>query len=156
MSKNSPGGTACVECYANNNTATPLRGAEECLSGHRQYICATCGRMICADVRGTRRARCFMPFGSLEESLLYLRAAEVISGGACAVWEFIYPNGDHRFRIFGSTRERNDFLVSSRKVRPEGDSPVYSTGKYSAPDADQLRYVTKDEMRDYLSRRNDK
>ena len=144
----------CPECYADNprsTRSTPLRGAEACLSGHRQYVCATCGRMICADVRGERRARCFMPFGSIDEARLYLRSAEAISGGPCAIWEFVYPNGDHRFRIFSTIDERDAFLASNRKVRSVSEYPVAETSEYLMPLVSQVRYVTKDEAEKYLS-----
>lgn len=151
MARRSDDARICPECYADNPRATPLRGAEACLSDHRQYVCATCGRMICADVRGDRRARCFMPFGSIDDARLYLRSAEAISGGPCAIWEFIYPNGDHRFRIFATGGERDAFLSSNRKVCAFSDTPVVKAGEYRAPSAGQLRYVTKEEADKYLS-----
>ncbi|HNX58220.1 MAG TPA: hypothetical protein PKK43_03915 [Spirochaetota bacterium] len=145
------GMNVCPECYADNPRSTPLRGAAACLSEHRQYICSTCGRMICADGRGERRARCFMPFGSVEEARLYLRSAEVISEGPCAIWEFVYPNGDHRFRIFAAIDERDAFLSSNRKVRSVSDDPVAKTDEYRSFPGSQLRYVTKVEAGEYLS-----
>ena len=151
MPRPAGGKHACPECYAKNPRSTPLRGAAECLAEHRQYICATCGRMICADVRGARRARCFMPFGSIDEARLYLRSAEVISGGPCAIWEFVYPNGDRRFRIFVSIDERNAFLSSNIKVHAVSDVPPVKTGEYHPPRRGQLRLVTKKEAEAYLA-----
>ena len=70
----------CKECYCENSRITPLRGAEDCLKNHLQYICSICGRAICIRPKGAKKARCLMPFGSLEAAMLYLKAAEWLPG----------------------------------------------------------------------------
>ena len=60
------------ECYSDNPRITPLKGAEDCLRNHLQYICSTCGRVICMGPKGARKARCLIPFGSPEQAKLYL------------------------------------------------------------------------------------
>ncbi|MGC8770678.1 MAG: hypothetical protein ACP5Q5_05455 [Brevinematia bacterium] len=84
----------CKECYSELPRVTPLKGAEDCLKRHRQYVCSTCGRIICIDLAGEKRARCFMPFGALETAILYLKAAEILTQGLCGIYELIYKRGD--------------------------------------------------------------
>jgi hypothetical protein len=67
----------CKECYSENSRITPLNGAEECLTKHRQYICSKCGRIVCIDLDGERKARCFFPFKTKDIALLYLKCAEI-------------------------------------------------------------------------------
>ena len=75
----------CRECYAENNRATPLLNPADCLCHHRQYVCNTCGRCICADVDEKGRFRALFPFKSLAIAILYLRAAEVVWQKACGI-----------------------------------------------------------------------
>ena len=75
----------CKECYADNNRATPLLNPEECLRHHRQYVCSSCGRCICADVDAKERFRAKFPFKSLDVAILYLRAAEVVWQKPCEI-----------------------------------------------------------------------
>ena len=73
----------CKECYAENNRATPLLNPAACLRHHRQYVCNTCGRCICADVDEKGRFRALFPCNShpipascrsgVAESLWHLR-----------------------------------------------------------------------------------
>lgn len=41
------------------------------------------GVVFVIDVKGEKRARCFMPFSSLEIAKLYLKCAEILSKGLC-------------------------------------------------------------------------
>ena len=69
---------ACPECYSDDPRVTPILDPEKCLKSHRQYICATCGRCICAEVDCNNKFRARFPFKTLEIAKLYLRAAEAI------------------------------------------------------------------------------
>jgi len=77
----------CLECYSKYKRITPLLNPEDCLKNHRQYICSTCGRHICAAIDDKGRFRARFPFKSLEIARLYLRSAEVIKEKACGIYE---------------------------------------------------------------------
>ncbi|QQO10120.1 hypothetical protein [Breznakiella homolactica] len=142
--------TVCPECYSGGPRATPVKGARECLEKHRQYRCSRCGRLICIDVRGEKKARCFMPFGSAETALLYLRAAEVLSGKSCGIYELIYSRGDKRYRIFENAEERDTFLRKNPRVRCLRDTPVFTGARYKPPKPEQLMYPGLEQINQYL------
>lgn len=89
----------CRECYAENNRATPLLNPADCLRHHRQYVCNTCGRCICADVDEKGRFRALFPFKSLAIAILYLRAAEVVWQKACGIYEIHNDKGGRAYKI---------------------------------------------------------
>ena len=107
----------CKECYSENPRITPLLGAEECLKNHLQYICSTCGRVICIGILGAKKARCLMPFSSLELSILYLKAAEIMNNGVCGIYELIYKRGEKRYRVFQSIEQLKKQLKSNKSIR---------------------------------------
>ncbi len=90
----------CEECYSKHPRITPINGVKSCLTKHRQYECSKCGRLVCIDLKGQKRARCFYPFNSLETAMLYLKVAEIINQGVCGIYELIYKRGDIRYKIF--------------------------------------------------------
>ena len=90
--------TGCKECYADNNRATPLLNPEDCLRHHRQYVCNSCGRCICADVDAKGRVRAKFPFKSLDVAILYLRAAEVVWQKPCEIYEIENEKGEKRIQ----------------------------------------------------------
>lgn len=146
--------TKCGECYSEHPRVTPLLGARECLERHRQYICGTCGRIVCIDLGGERRARCFMPFKTREIALLYVKCAEIISGKACGIYKLTYKRGDERYRIFESGEILDAFLKKNREVTCENKKPVYKTGLYTPVREDQVRYLSPREVDIYLRERN--
>jgi hypothetical protein len=144
----------CKECYSNNPRITPLRGAEDCLQNHLQYICSTCGRVICIGRPGAKKFRCLMPFGSLEQAMLYLKAAEIILESTCGIYELIYKRGENRYRIFKNSEDLNKFLKSHSSVKCERFEPVYISKKYIPVLNDQKRYLNAKEVQKYLEERN--
>ncbi|HOM05986.1 MAG TPA: hypothetical protein PLU67_10910 [Candidatus Kapabacteria bacterium] len=141
----------CKECYSELPRATPLKDAADCLKRHRQYVCSTCGRIVCIDLAGERRARCFMPFGSLEIAMLYLKAAEILTQGLCGIYELIYKRGDKRYRIFRNIEELNKFLKSNPEVKCEKKEPVYISEKYFPINDSQIKYLNESEIKTYLN-----
>jgi hypothetical protein len=141
----------CKECYSENPRITPLMGAEECLKNHVQYICSTCGRMICIDHKGAKKARCLMPFGSLEAAKLYLKAAEIMNEGLCGIYELIYRRGEKRYRIFKSIEELKTQLMINKNIKCEKYGPVYISKKYKPVSADQIRHLNEQEVQRYLN-----
>jgi hypothetical protein len=139
----------CKECYSEHSRITPVKGAEDCLKRHRQYICSTCGRAVCIDLAGEKRARCFMPFGSLEIAMLYLKPAEILNQGLCGIYELIYKRGDKRYRIFRNVAELHKYLKSNPDVRCEKENPVYISNAYNSINKFQIKYLNESEIKIY-------
>lgn len=143
----------CKECYSDNPRITPLKGAEECLRKHLQYICSTCGRVICIGLKGAKKARCLMPFGSLELAKLYIKAAEIMNDDVCGIYELIYRRGEKRYRVFTSTDELKKQLKSNKNIRCEKFEPVYISKRHVPVSDNQIRYLTNHEVQKYLDER---
>lgn len=146
----------CEECYSEQSRVTPLKGAEDCLKRHRQYVCSTCGRIVCIDLAGEKRARCFMPFSSLEIAKLYLKPAEILNQGLCGIYELIYKRGEKRYRIFRNIEELNKFLKSNSDVKSEKENPVYISDKYNPINDSQIKYLNESEIKTYLDEMKNK
>jgi hypothetical protein len=145
----------CKECYSENHRITPLNEAKKCLEEHRQYICSKCGRIICIDLDGERKARCFFPFSTKEMAILYLKCAEIITNSCCGIYELIYKRGDKRYKIFETENELNKFLEKNKDIRCENKIPVYKDTKFTKISPEQIRYLTKDEINKYLTERKE-
>ncbi len=143
----------CKECYSENPRITPLNGARNCLENHRQYICSKCGRMTCIDLGGERKARCFFPFATKETAILYLKCAEIITKSCCGIYELIYKRGDKRYKIFETENELDQFLAKNKDIKCENKIPVYKSKKMIPVSSEQIRYLTKEEVDHYLSKR---
>jgi len=141
----------CNECYSEQSRVTPLKGAEDCLKRHRQYVCSTCGRIVCIDLAGEKRARCFMPFSSLGIAILYLKPAEILNQGLCGIYELTYKRGDKRYRIFRNNEELKKFLKSNPEVKNENENPVYISSKYTPINDSQIKYLDETEIKTYLN-----
>jgi len=141
----------CKECYSNNPRITPIREAKKCLTNHRQYVCDTCGRILCVDLKGEKKARCFFPFTTLETAILYLKAAEIISGKLSGIYELIYKRGDKRYKIFSSYKKLESFLKRNSKVICNSDNPVYISTKLQKINSHQIKYLNKGEIIKYLA-----
>ena len=144
----------CPECYSNQSRITPLKGVKECLTKHRQYICSTCGRVVCIDVKGEKKARYFYPFSSLSNAILYLKPAEIITGELCGIYELIYKRGDIRFKIFRTQDDFELYLKKNPNVKSKEKKPVYISEKYQEIDSTQIRYLTEKEVEKYTEERN--
>jgi hypothetical protein len=145
----------CKECYSDNPRITPLMGAEDCLRDHLQYVCSTCGRVICIGPKGAKKARCLMPFGSLEQAKLYLKAAEIMNDGICGIYKLIYKRGEKRYRVFKSADELKKQLRSNTNIKCEKFEPVYISEKYSSVSDHQIRHLTEKEVQKYLDEREE-
>jgi hypothetical protein len=143
----------CKECYSENPRITPLNGAKNCLENHKQYICLKCGRIICIDLGGERKARCFFPFATKEIAILYLKCAEIITNSCCGIYELIYKRGDKRYKIFETENELNKFLKKNKNIQCENKIPVYKNKQIWKVSSEQIKYLTKSEIKKYLSER---
>ena len=143
----------CRECYSDNPGITPLKGAEDCLRNHLQYICSTCGRVICIGPKGVKKARCLMPFGSLEQAKLYLKAAEIMNDGICGIYEIIYKRGEKRYRVFKNADELKKQLKSNKNIKCDNFEPVYISKKHIPVKDNQVRRLTEEEVQRYLAER---
>ena len=143
----------CKECYSENPRITPLKGAEDCLKNHLQYICSTCGRCICIGPKGAKKARCLMPFNSLELAKLYIKAAEIMNNDICGIYELIYRRGEKRYRIFKSHEELKKQLKINNNIRCENFKPVYISEKHIPVSDIQIRHLHSNEVKKYLDER---
>ena len=139
----------CLECYAVDKRITPLLNSEDCLLHHRQYICGTCGRCICADVDDKGRFRALSPFKTLEIAKLYLRAAEIIHQCACSIYEIADNKGRKQYKIFPSVVELNDYLQQN-KQKHCNLQPLFTTPKYKDYASGQLRKLSAEEVAIYM------
>ena len=94
-----------------------------------------------------------MPFGSLEQAKLYLKAAETMLEGTCGIYELVYSRGDKRYRVFKSPDELKSFLKRSPKIRCDNLDPAYISPEYHPVLNNQVRHLTRDEVQKYLNER---
>ena len=143
----------CKECYSENPRITPVKGAEDCLKNHLQYVCSICGRAICIGTKGAKKARCLMPFGSLNTAKLYLKAAEIMNDGVCGIYELIYKRGEKRYRIFKNIDELKKQLKINTNIRCENYEPVYTSKNHTPISSEQIRKLSAGEVKGYLDER---
>jgi hypothetical protein len=142
----------CPECYSDFSRITPLLNPEDCLKKHNQYICSTCGRIVCIDLAGEMRARCFMPFKSLKIAILYLRPAEVLSAGTCAIYEFkSKKSGRLSFKIFPNESEKEKYLSNNSDKQLVSPQALYTSEHYLPVKNNQVKKLNAEEINRYLS-----
>lgn len=141
---------ACPECYSDDPRVTPILDPEKCLKTHRQYICSTCGRCICAEVDDHNKFRARFPFKTLEIAKLYMRAAEAIYGGSCEIYEIEYKNGRIFFRIFENRKNFKEHLDRNPDQNCKSMSPLYKSKGFKPPSLNQMRMLSSKEIASYL------
>ena len=141
---------ACPECYSDDPRVTPILDPEKCLRTHRQYICSTCGRCICAEVDDHNKFRARFPFKTLEIAKLYLRAAEAIYGGPCEIYEIEYKNGRIFYRIFENRKSFKEHMGRNPDQMCESMSPLYRSKSFEPPHLNQMRMLSSKEIERYL------
>lgn len=143
----------CEECYSDRNRITPLRNPLECLEGHTQYICGTCGRCICIEKSETSGLqRWNFPFRSLDEAKLYLRTADYSMEKPCGIYE-IMNQRRVSYKIFSSKEELQQYLKKNRKKTCPSMEPVFSFKTYRLHPKTQVRSLSADEVKEYMSER---
>lgn len=140
----------CPECYADKSRATPLKNAEDCLRNHRQYVCSTCRRAICASVDDKGRYRALFPFSNLKDAQLYLRSAEVITKSKCGIYEIKDINGRLSYKIFQNNEYLEEYLKKSKNKFSEIKVPKFQTKEYVDFEPWQLKFFTPLEAKQYL------
>jgi hypothetical protein len=140
----------CPECYSSDPRVTPILDPENCLMNHRQYICSTCGRCICAEADSQNKYRIKYPFKSLEIAKLYLRAAEAIYEGPCEIYEIEYSNGRILYKIFHTREDMEAYLKKNPMQSCPKGKPMYKTPSYRPFDKSQMRRLRTDEIARYL------
>ncbi len=144
----------CMECYADENRITPLLNPMDCLRNHTQYICGTCGRCICIEHdpnRGLQRWN--FPFKSLEIAKLYLRTANYSMKKPCGIYELKSENGRLSYKIFAGSEDLQLYLNKNKGKTCEGRKPVFIVEEYSEYANTQIRKLTSEEVRKYMSER---
>ena len=141
----------CRECYSKYSRITPLKRPKECLKNHRQYICQTCGRCICAN-------RGLFPFKTLEMAKLYLRPVEAIKGKPCGIYEveafYSKMSKDQKvrktYKILADKQELEVYLKKSTNKKAVSDRPKFAAIEYIQCSEKQLRKLTSTEIELYL------
>ena len=144
----------CKECYLNKKRITPLLNPVDCLQNHTQYICGTCGRCICIEhdkKRGLQRWN--FPFKSLEIAKLYLRTADYTTKKPCGIYEILTENGRLSYKIFEDEESLKDYLKRNKGKICEKMKPVFIVEEYLEYDNTQVRKLTPDEVKIYMSER---
>ena len=142
----------CMECYVDKNRITPLLNPLDCLENHTQYICGTCGRCICIERepnRGLQRWK--FPFKSLEIAKLYLRTADYSMKRSCGIYEIKSENGRYSYKIFAQSEDLQLYLKKNKGKTCENMSPVFMVEEYREYANTQIRKLTSDEIRKYIS-----
>lgn len=147
----------CPECYSEFSRVTPLNNPEDCLRSHRQYICQTCGRYICAAIDEKGKYRAGFPFKSLEIAKLYLRSAEVIKEEPCGIYALANKKGKDRkmYKIFADKQELDGYLKKNPNKKAASDSPMFETETYIKCSNRQLRKLADREIKIYLKEREE-
>jgi len=144
----------CKECYSENDRITPLLNPMDCLQKHTQYICGTCGRCICIERDEKRGLRRFdFPFKPLEIAKLYLRAADYSMKKSCGIYEIKNSKGRVSYKIFRDTEDLRKFLEKNKDKICEERLPVYSNEKYEEFPDTEVRKLSSEEIKRYMSER---
>ena len=146
--------TECPECYSNKKRATPLQNPRDCLENHLQYICGTCGRCICINKTGKNGLqRWNFPFKSLEIAKLYLRTADFTTKSSCGIYEIENSKARLSYKIFAASEDLELFLKKNKDKKCRQMSPVFSVEEYKEYPHTQVRKLTSDEIKKYMSER---
>lgn len=143
-----------MECYIDENRITPLLNPLDCLENHTQYICGTCGRCICIErdpYRGLQRWN--FPFKSLEIAKLYLRTADYSMKKPCGIYELKSEDGRLSYKIFADSEDLQLYLKKNKGKACKDMTPVFIVEEYREYANTQIRKLTSDEIRKYMSER---
>ena len=143
----------CEECYSDKSRITPLLKPLECLEKHTQYICGSCGRCICIECDPNRGLRRFnFPFKSTETARYYLRTADYVMKRPCGIYEVKKKSGSISYKIFADGEELRLFLAKN-KDKTCDIAPVFTAGEYKEYPNTQVRKLSSDEIKRYMSER---
>lgn len=144
----------CPECYAESNRITPLLDPAACLENHMQYICGTCGRCICIEHDPHRRLqRWNFPFKSLERAKLYLRVADYTTKKPCGIYEIVNSRERISYKIFAEITDLQFYLSKNKDKSCKKMKPIFSAGDYKEYPNTEVRKLTSDEIKKYMSER---
>ncbi len=144
----------CIECYVDENRITPLLNPLDCLQNHTQYICGTCGRCICIEhdsKRGLQRWN--FPFKTLEIAKLYLRTADYTMKKSCGIYEIENNKGRVSYKIFPENEDLLLFLKKNKDKVCKQMLPIFYVGQYKDYSNTEVRKLTIEEIRKYMSER---
>ncbi|RLL82567.1 hypothetical protein Y696_00250 [Mesotoga sp. H07pep.5.4] len=139
----------CPECYSSDNRATPLKNPEDCLSNHVQYICSTCGRAICMEGDERERHGPLSSFGSFNDAMLYLRAAEALFNGPCGIYE-LTDGAKVFYKIFKDKDGLMNYLLENPEKRCPLGEALHETEEFRPVVEGQIRRLDKGEVEEYL------
>lgn len=92
-----------------------------------------------------------MPFSSLEDALLYLKCAEIISESSCDIYEIIdEKSGRKSFKIYPDQEELKGYLKKNKQKYCDTMEPVVVTEGYKPVEEGQVKYLNEEEVHNYL------
>lgn len=142
----------CEECYIDKNRITPLIKPRDCLLGHTQYICGTCGRCICMGYsRGLQRWN--FPFKSLEIAKMYLRTADYTMKKNCGIYEIEASNGRRFYKIFANEDDFKLYLKNNKDKTSNIMKPVFIMMEYKEYKNTMVKKLTPIEVEEYMLQR---
>lgn len=94
-----------------------------------------------------------LSFKSLEIAKLYLRTADYTTKSACGIYEIENNKGRLSYKIFPGNDELNLFLKKNKDKKCRQMMPVFSAGKYKEYPHTEVRKLTPDEIKQYMSER---
>lgn len=89
----------------------------------------------------------------MESAKLYLRTADYTTKSACGIYEIENNKGRLSYKIFPGNDELNLFLKKNKDKKCRQMMPVFSAGKYKEYPHTEVRKLTPDEIKQYMSER---
>jgi len=89
----------------------------------------------------------------MEIAKLYLRTADYIMKKSCGIYEIKNSKGRVSYKIFSDANDLQKFLEKNKDKICENMLPVYSNEKYEDFPNTEVRKLSLEEIRQYISER---
>ena len=93
------------------------------------------------------------PFKSLEIAKLYLRTADYTTKSSCGIYEIENSKGRVFYKIFAGNEDLHLFLKKNKDKKCKQMTPVFNVGEYKEYPHAEIRKLTSDEIKQYMSER---
>lgn len=85
--------------------------------------------------------------------MLYLRTADFTMKKSCGIYEIAGKGGRKSYKIFSDISDLNDFLKKNADKSCEKMRPMFEAGEYKEHQNTEVRKLTAEEIKKYLSER---
>ena len=93
------------------------------------------------------------PFKSLEIAKYYLRTADYTTKGSCGIYEIENSKDRVSYKIFAGNEDLHLFLKKNKDKKCKQMTPVFNVGEYKEYPHAEIRKLTSDEIKQYMSER---